>query len=206
MPESSAGQVGLPCTENSVTARAVETTSDTEAFVRCAYDFVRQVGFEEARRAFHQDERWNSGPTYAFVTGLASEIVVSPVYPGREGGHFGVVVDLFNSDLFQDSARIISEFGQGWIHYSFLDPQTGLEEPKKAYVIGIDWEGSPAMIGSGIYRRDLPGSCHREQVNAAILNADGSDERLEEFVRCAALEVETKGLFATSVLTSDPRW
>ena len=28
---------------------------------------AQEVGFEEARRAFHENERWKSGPTYVFV-------------------------------------------------------------------------------------------------------------------------------------------
>ena len=62
------------------------------------------------------------------------------------------------------------------------------------------------MIGSGIYSSDLPGTCYAEQVNAAALAAEPSLETLEEFVRCAALEVESKGYFATLLMESDPRW
>ena len=55
------------------------------------------------------------------------------------------------------------------------------------------------------YRSDLPGSCQGEQAKATALDAD--DERLEEFMRCAAMEAEAKGLFATpGLMTSNPRW
>ena len=47
-----------PCADRSVTAGAVRTTEDVKSFVQCAYEFVQEVGFEEARRAFHEDERW----------------------------------------------------------------------------------------------------------------------------------------------------
>ena len=30
--------------------------------------------------------------------------------------------------------------------------------------------------------------------------------RLKEFVRCAALELESEGYFATRALSTDPRW
>ena len=58
----------LSCADRSITASAVRTTEDVQAFVQCAYELVQEVGFEEARRAFNEDERWKSGPIYIFVS------------------------------------------------------------------------------------------------------------------------------------------
>ena len=58
----------VPCAQKSVVARAVRIQEDVQAFVQCAYEFVQEVGFEEARRAFNEDERWKSGLIYVFVT------------------------------------------------------------------------------------------------------------------------------------------
>ena len=60
----------LSCADRFVTASAVRTQEDVQAFVQCAYEFVQEVGFEEARRAFNEDERWKSGPIYIFVSGV----------------------------------------------------------------------------------------------------------------------------------------
>ena len=68
------------------------------------------------------------------------------------------------------------------------------------------WDGNPAAIGAGIYRRDIPGTCESEEVNAGGLEAAPSSERLQEFVRCAAMELESQGYFAIRALSSDPRW
>ena len=38
------------------------------------------------------------------------------------------------------------------------------------------------------------------------LEAAPSNERLQEFVRCAAMELESQGYFATRALSIDPRW
>ena len=46
----------LSCADRSITARAVRTPEGVEAFVQCAYEFVQEVGFEEARRAFNEDK------------------------------------------------------------------------------------------------------------------------------------------------------
>ena len=194
------------CADHSVAASSVSEARDVEAFVQCAYELVQEVGFEQARQSFHLEPRWNSGAIYVFVTGLESEVLVSPILPEREGGNFGEVVDLFESDLFKESPRIVRGFGRGWVYYSFLNPETRLEEPKASYVIGIDWDGTPAMIGAGIYRRDIPGTCRPHEVNASLLDESPSDEALKEFVQCAANEVESRGYFALPVLSRDPRW
>ncbi len=61
------GAEPLACAEKSIVASAVRTPEDVEAFVQCAYEHVQDVGFAEARRAFHEDERWRSGPIYVSV-------------------------------------------------------------------------------------------------------------------------------------------
>ena len=200
------------CADRSVSARAVRTTGDVQAFVQCAYEFVQQAGFEEARRAFHEDERWKSGSTYVFVsehTPISDQArsLVFPPNPSREGTtHQQLLLDAFGSDVLEERYRILSSFGEGWLYYAFSNPATGRDEPKASYVKSIDWDGTPAAIGAGIYLRDIPGTCESDEVNAMDLEADPSDERLREFVRCAAMQLESKGYFATIPLATDPRW
>ena len=206
VPPASAG-AEVSCAEHSIVASAVRTPSDLQAFVQCAYEFVQEVGFAEAKRAFHEDERWKSGPMYVFVTGLEYEVLVSPIFPDREGGFFDAdSVDLFGSNSTAEGHRVARNFGRGWFYYTFQHPLTGADAPKSSYVIEIDWDGTPARMGAGIYRRDIPGACLSEEVNAAALAAEPSIARLEEFVRCAAYRVEALGYFATPELTRDPRW
>ena len=169
------------------------------------------MGFEEARRAFHEDERWKSGPIYIFVAELtpvpgAARALVQPPDPSMEGRPWGLLMDDFGNDLLSEYYRIGSSFGGGWIYYAFTNPVTGKIEPKASYFRKIDWAGIPAAIGAGIYRRDLPGTCRSEEVNAAMLDSDPSEARLQEFVRCAAMELDSKGYFASVSLANDPRW
>ena len=201
----------LSCADRSITASAVRTTEDVQAFVQCAYELVQEVGFEEARRAFNEDERWKSGPIYIFVseaTPLSDQarLFVFPPARSREGSSLGLLIDTFGNDYYKEQHRIVSSFGAGWLYYSFTNPATGRDEPKASYIKSIDWEGNLAAIGAGIYRRDIPGTCESEEVNALALEATPSNERLQEFVRCAAMELESQGHFATRALSSDPRW
>ena len=202
-----------PCADRSVTASAVRTTEDVKSFVQCAYEFVYEAGFEEAYRAFHEDERWRSGPIYISVdevTSMAGTAVgfVFPPDPSTERipGYWEPLIDVFGNDWYKEQHRLMSNFGEGWMYYSFTNPETGRDEPKASYFKSIDWDGNLASIAAGIYRRDLPGTCESEEVNAMGLEDDPSNERLQEFVRCAAMELESQGYFATRALSSDPRW
>ena len=170
-----------------------------------------RVGFAEVRRAFNEDERWKSGQIYVFVAEATpmsdmSRVFVFPPDPSREGEPWGLLIDIFGNDWFLEQHRIVNQVGEGWIYYSFTNPATGRDEPKSSYIKSIDWEGNPAVIGAGIYRRDLPGTCWREEVHATQLDEHPSSQRLQEFVRCAAMELETTGYFGLVSLSTDPRW
>ena len=200
----------VSCDEKTVVASAVRTADDVQAFVQCTYEFVQDVGFAEAYRAFHEDARWRSGPIYVFVAEVTpttdmSLALVQPPQPEKEGQPWELVIDAFGNDYFMDRYRLLSVVSEGWIYYSFTNPATGRDEPKTSYLKRLDWDGTPAAIGAGVYRRDVPGTCVSEEVNAQQLEEDPSPERLQEFVRCAALEFEAKGAFALS-LPTQPRW
>ena len=199
------------CADHSIVASAVRTLGDVQAFVQCAYEYVQEEGFEEARRAFNEDVRWKSGEIYISVDEVTPETesarsFVFPPDPSREGAPWGLQIDVFGVNWYKEQHRIISNFGEGWMYYSFANPETGRDEPKVAYLKSIDWNGTLVTIASGIYRRDIPGTCNSEEVNAMLLDGDPSNERLMEFVRCAAMELEMKGYFAINTLTTEPRW
>ena len=200
------------CDDNNVTALGIRTRRDVQAFVRCAAEYVEVHGPEEARRAFHDDARWRHGPYYVFVDLLAqpheqplSHIAVFPPNPSWEGTSQSLV-DNFGTDYYHELHRVMTFADSGWLHYAFTNFVTGRSEPTSSYVVEVDWEGHRAVVGTGIYRRDLPGTCESAEVSAAGLEADPSDERLQELVRCAALEMESQGHFAKATLASDPRW
>ena len=83
---------------------------------------------------------------------------------------------------------------------------TGVRQPKSSNVKGIGWNGARAAIGATYYSPDLPGTCAVEEVNAANLDKARSAKKLQEYLRCAALLVETLGYFAWPVLSRSSRW
>ena len=189
---------GARCSEKRVAASAVRTTGDIQALVECAAEYDTEHGTQEARRAFNEDARWKYGPIYVFVDGIEMSGADSPTYvfppdPSREGSVWGESIDSFGTDYFFELYRLLSIVDSGWIYYSFRDPATGRERPKSSYVIEIDWNGDRAAIGTGIYAPDLPGTCYPDEVNAAGVEANPSQEKLREFVHCAAMMVESQG-------------
>ena len=209
VPHSYGTTDALSCADRSVVAGAVQTREDVRAFVQCAYEFALEAGADAARRAFNEEERWKSGPIYVFVAvGSPGDerLAVFPPAPVRENLQTGPLVDTFGNEFFREGARIVGGFGEGWLYYSFPNPVTGRDEPKASYIKSIDWDGTPAAIGAGVYLSDIPGTCNREEVNATRLAAEPSNEKLQAFVRCAAYELESMGYFGSIVLSSDPRW
>ena len=213
---SSLAIASTTCSDKYVTAVAIQDRADIRAFVDCAAEYVSEHGPEEARRAFHEDERWRYGPHYLFVRllanpeqGVLSRLLVFPPDPAREGVEGTQVHDIedrYFLDYFTELHRVLGTVDAGWVHYFFTNFTSGNVEPKSSYLVEIDWEGQRAAIGAGIYERDLPGTCNRADVNAAALEADPSDQHLREFVRCAAMVVESRGYFAKAELEEDSRW
>ena len=202
------------CSDHSVTASAIREREDVRAFVQCAAEYVMEHGPEEAHRAFVEDQRWRHGPYFVFVRSLAetaqydrSRLVVFPPDRAREGTTGRLAHDNRNLfDTFHELHRILAMFESGWVYHFSGNFASGRVEPKSTYVMAIDWSGQRAAIGAGIYEPDLPGKCSSAEVNAAALEADPSNEKLREFVRCAAMKVESMGYFAGPVLARDPRW
>ena len=204
----------LPCADRSISAGAIRTREDIKSFVICAREHLEQVGVDSAYDAFHNDPRWHSGPIYLFATelvpdGTKARSLLHPGNPARETidpAVLGDRSDEFGSDIIAEAYRIITTAGGGWWYYGFANYETGVVSPKASYIVPVDWNGIPAYLGAGIYLRDLPGTCRGDEVNASVLGADPSEERLEEFVRCAAMELESLGYFASVSLANDPRW
>ena len=210
-PGPAGAGLGPGCSDNYATAAAVRTRADVRAFVQCAAEYALEHGEEEARRAFNEDARWRAGPTYVFVDGVQPSgedalVHVFPPEPSREGSVWGTSVDAFGNDYYYELHRVLSVVDEGWVHYAFPNPETGLNQPKSSYVIEMDWNGDRAAIGAGIYSRDLPGTCDPGEVNALLLEVLPSDAKLQEFVRCAAYLLESGGYFAVPILTGNPRW
>ena len=200
-----------PCQDAKISASQVTTERDVKLFVECAAAFLEEVGPDEARRAFNEDVRWKHGATYVFVievapSGVTARRFVFPPNPSQEGTQRGSPLLDFGTDLYAEIYRAMDVVDTGWFYYSNPNPQTGNREFKSSYMIETDWKGTRSVIGAGLYARDLPATCHAADVSASIVSTSMDDQRLQEFVRCAAMMVESRGYFARQELETDTRW
>ena len=201
----------LSCADKSIVASAVRTQEDVQAFVQCAYEFVQEVGFEggpaglqrgrslEKRSNLCLRRRNNRRHRHGSSVHLPSR-------HGKGGGALGRRDGRLGQRLLRRGVPVDQPLRRGLDLLLFNNPATGQDEPKASYIKGIDWEGNPAAIGAGLYRRDLPGTCQREEVNAVQLEEHPSSQRLQEFVIAPPMELETTGYFGLVSLSTDPRW
>ncbi len=212
--------------DRQVSAAGVRNRDDLRAFVRTAAQYAfgatwtpvapapapdRAEEFDRVRRAFHEDARWNRGQVHIYVhsstvRGEDARTFVHPPESALEGGYRGPLIDRFGNDYFKETERIVTQFGGGYVYYSAPSPLTGADELKVGYVLPLDWNGTPAVIGAGLHEQDVPGACYPGAVNARSLAADPTPDRLQALVRCAAYRVGAGGLLAARELALDARW
>ncbi len=170
----------LPCAAQRITAAAVRSADDLEAFVRCAFEEVLARGPSLAAEAFAADGRWGS-----VVTRVTVRRPNGTLLAGADGPAPGW-------------ERVAGSRGRGWVYDSVPDAE-GREVPRAAYGIAVDWLGARAWVGASIAPRELPGACPGGGLRAASLAVQPpSRDRLRAFVRCAALELEARGGFAAA--------
>ena len=199
------------CEGRPIKASAVNSMEEVKAFVKCAHDFALREGADKAYEAFHHDERWKSGEIYLYVLELkpsAAEatVLVHVAQPEREQRVWGSLPDVYGDDIIADGVRVVKANGSGWWYYAFINPVTGRQEPKVSYIMALDWNGTAAFIGAGVYVGGVPGACETGSVDAATLQASPSNSGLQEFVRCAALVVEEHGYLARHELRENAQW
>ena len=54
-----------------------------------------------------------------------SRAFVYPPRPSQEGMPWGLLIDVYGNDVVIELSRVIKEFGEGWIHYSFPESSDG---------------------------------------------------------------------------------
>ena len=202
------------CTARSVSAQAVHSPDDARAFVTCAKEYLEEMGEDAAYDAFHNDPRWHSNSTYLFVLEEIPDYsrarvllhAANPVREVTDPATFDDRTDDFGTDIIAEAVRVVRTNGSGFWYYQFTNPDTGRVDPKASYVVKVDWRGTSAILGAGVYLRDLPSTCRDNEVSATELAANPTNRHLAEFVRCAALRLQADGYFATWAFENEHRW
>ena len=189
------------CHPSRVRASLVYTLGDAEKFVRCAELHIEEHGL----RALHDlanNPRWNSSPTYLFLLDQESLIqIMSGANPQLNGLSLAAQEDSTGYRFVEEGAKSIGLFGEGVTYYEYLNPVTGLVEPKSTYARLIEFGGFQYILGTGIYS---PSRLACREVPSAR-EVDTKAE-LELFVRCAADLVAERGTDAFDLLLNHRNW
>ena len=186
---------------------ALQTRAALVNFVRCAEQHVADVGWMQAEADFHNDARWKDGAMYLFAIDTDGYLIFNASgqsAPGDENDS----PDRVDEDGKMHRRRMVytaGTFGSGFVTYRFGNPVTGESSPKVSYVVAVrEPHGErSAILGAGFYPAAAPGTCSPARVRAGLVYTQAD---VEQFVRCAELELKQRGLVALHDLGSDARW
>ena len=186
---------------------ALQTRAALVNFVRCAEQHVADVGWMQAETDFHNDARWKDGAMYLFAVDTDGYLIFNASgqsAPGDENDS----PDRVDEDGKMYRRRMVytaGTFGSGFVTYRFGNPVTGESSPKVSYVVAVrEPHGErSAILGAGFYPVAAPGACSPARVRASLVYTRTD---VEQFVRCAELELKQRGLVALHDLGTNERW
>ena len=186
---------------------ALQTRAALVNFVRCAEQHVADVGWTQAEADFHHDSKWKDGAMYLFAVdtnGLLIFNASGQSAPGDEND----TLDRVDEDGKMFRRRFVytaGTFGSGFVTYRYGNPSTGENSPKVTYVRSVrePYGDRSAILGAGFYPTAAPGTCSPNRVRAGLVYTYAD---IEQFVRCAELEIKQRGLVALHDLGSNARW
>ena len=186
---------------------ALQTRAALANFVRCAEQHVSDVGWTQAEADFHNDPKWKDGAMYLFALDTDGYLIFSAgglSAPGDANDS----PDRVDEDGKMHRRRMVytaGTFGSGFVTYRFGNPVTGESSPKVSYVMSVrEPHGErSAILGAGFYPTAAPGTCSPNRVRAGLVYTRAD---VEQFVRCAELELKRRGLVALHDLGSNARW
>lgn len=96
---------------------------------------------------YQSDPRFLRGESYVFVVRVRDLVqLVNPAQPQLVGTDISDLTDYTGKKIAQEGRAIADADGE-WLHYGYLNPQSGVEEDKQSWIVKID----DVIIGAGIY-------------------------------------------------------
>jgi cytochrome c len=117
---------------------------EAQAMAEAAAAFLEAEGPETAFAAFTADEAWRDRDLYVFVFDLDGISVAHGGDPTLVGQDLTALTDV-NGFMFVQAFLAIES--TGWVDYVWLNPLTGVEEPKTSYIV----RGGDYILGVGAY-------------------------------------------------------
>ena len=186
---------------------ALQTRAALVNFVRCAEQHVADVGWTQAEADFHNDAKWKDGAIYLFAIDTDGYLIfdASGLSAPGDANDGPDRADVDGKLFRQRSIYTAGTFGSGFVTLRFADPTTGEILPKVSYVKSVrePYGERKAILGAGFHPNVAPGACSPNRIRASLVYTYTD---IEQFVRCAELELKRRGLAALHDLRSDERW
>ncbi len=128
------------------------TPAEAEALVKEAIAFAKANGkeaaFKEITRVggrFHK----HGGELYVFVYDMDGKVLAHGQGAAKVGVNQFKAKDPDGREFVKERIALAKAKGKGWHDYKYLNPKTGVKEPKTSYI--EVWNG--CIFGAGIYKK-----------------------------------------------------
>jgi len=128
------------------------TPAEAEALVKEAIAYAKANGKEAAfKEITKQGGRFQKygGELYVFVYDLDGKVLAHGQGAGKVGVNQFKAKDPDGREFVKERIELAKAKGKGWHDYKYMNPKTGVKEPKTSYI--EVWNG--CIFGSGIYKK-----------------------------------------------------
>ncbi|HJV27041.1 MAG TPA: cache domain-containing protein [Aromatoleum sp.] len=132
-------------------SHASVTPDEAKALVDKAVAHVKQVGAEQAFKAFNDPAGpWVKGELYILVYDFQGNNLVLGSNPKMNGKNLWDIKSPDGKFVVREFVDLVKAKGSGWIDYQWSNPESKKIENKATYVTRVP--GMEAIIGCGIYK------------------------------------------------------
>ncbi len=121
-----------------------------KALVQDAVALINREGLDKARAEFHKIGPYRHDDIYVNVVDFGGIWQVYPPQPGGEGKSVLGVQDAEGKFLVQEIVALAKKQGEGWVNYTWQNPQTKKIQPKLSFVKRVP--DRDLVVYVGIYR------------------------------------------------------
>ncbi|SFL13836.1 cache domain-containing protein [Methylobacterium pseudosasicola] len=130
---------------------SVHQAVEIETLVNEAAETIESQGRAAFAAFRRKDSRWRYGDVYLFVVDMQGIVLFNAAHPNREGRDLLQEHDAAGKQFHKDFIGVVRESGSGWVDYMFPRPRRSTPEVKWSYVCGTSVDGTPALVGAGVY-------------------------------------------------------
>ena len=128
------------------------TPAEAEALVKEAIAFAKAHGkeaaFKEITKHGGRFQKYG-GELYVFVYDMDGKVLAHGQGAAKVGVNQFKAKDPDGREFVKERIQLAKTKGKGWHDYKYMNPKTGVKEPKTSYI--EVWDG--CIFGAGIYKK-----------------------------------------------------